>query len=420
MNLHPFKIVIIGIAMISLFSCTPKQDFTCTLKGTVIERKSDTLILGKITEDPRFKKIFIPIMNGQFEYKLKAKDVEAWELTFMDEMNNGSWRSIKFFNDQKEIRFELYPQEKFDQNMITGGKENQAYADYELKRKKHFDPILEPLDKIRDSLIEKHVFWNPQLEKLAVVRDSAKTDAEVKMISKQLDSLYDAGAELTDRGKAIQDKVALVFNEMERYQDDYFSSNTNMVGYYFMVHSVLDQSLNDQHLNKISEAYPVYAQKYPEHPYTGIVKNILEGKKNIRVGGHFIDFTLPDLNGNKKTLSKMIEGKIAVIDLWATWCGPCIMHSRAMLPIYNEYRDLGFTIVGVAAEIKDTKNLGKRLEIEKWPWENLVELDHQNHIWDTYGATFGGGKIILVDQHGVVLAINPSPDEIRAKLKELL
>jgi hypothetical protein len=81
--------------------------------------------------------------------------------------------------------------------------------------------------------------------------------------------------------------------------------------------------------------------------------------------------------------------------------------------VYNEFKDKGFTIVGVAAEFKDTKALTKRLAIEKWPWMNLVELDHKNHIWDKYGASFSGGRTILVDQTGQVIAINPSPEEIR-------
>ena len=60
------------------------------------------------------------------------------------------------------------------------------------------------------------------------------------------------------------------------------------------------------------------------------------------------------------------------IDVWATWCGPCIATSRTMIPVYNEYKNKGFTIVGVAAEIDNTDRLIKTLEREEFPWLNLV------------------------------------------------
>jgi thiol-disulfide isomerase/thioredoxin len=173
-------------------------------------------------------------------------------------------------------------------------------------------------------------------------------------------------------------------------------------------------------LYEIQKIYPAFARKFPDHPYTTLVRDILNGVDKIKVGGQFVDFTLPDLNGRSQTLSELIKGKVAVIDLWATWCGPCIKHCREMVPVYEDYHDRGFTIVGVAAEIKDTDAMKRRLDKEKWPWVNLVELDHQNHIWDKYGASFGGGKIIMVDKNGVILAINPTAEEVRKKLEETL
>ena len=45
-----------------------------------------------------------------------------------------------------------------------------------------------------------------------------------------------------------------------------------------------------------------------------------------------------------------LKGKVAVVDLWATWCGPCIQE----IPIYNELHDVfkgqDVAIVGIAVE----------------------------------------------------------------------
>jgi hypothetical protein len=91
-----------------------------------------------------------------------------------------------------------------------------------------------------------------------------------------------------------------------------------------------------------------------------------------------------------------------------------------MIPVYNEYKNKGFTIVGVAAEIDNTDRLIKTLEREEFPWLNLVELDHQNNIWNKYGIPNAAGKTILVDTNGEIIAIDPTSEEIRRILIEKL
>ena len=186
------RTVTISLAAISLFSCTP-HDFTCTLKGTVIDRKSDTLMLKRINEDERFVKIFIPIVNGKFEYKMVVKDIEAWDLTFLDEYNNGGWRDIQFFPDQKEVHFVLYPTDQYEKNSISGGEVNQAMNDYNIKRMKHFGPRLKELQKVNDSLNKNKLLYSEEFEKLMTLSSSAKTDAEEKAINSQIESLQATG-----------------------------------------------------------------------------------------------------------------------------------------------------------------------------------------------------------------------------------
>jgi len=91
-----------------------------------------------------------------------------------------------------------------------------------------------------------------------------------------------------------------------------------------------------------------------------------------------------------------------------------------MIPVYNEYKDRGFTIIGVAGEINNTNSLIKFLEREQWPWLNLVELDKQNNIWQKYGADNSGGAIFLIDQEGKILAKDPTAEEVRKELESLL
>lgn len=45
-----------------------------------------------------------------------------------------------------------------------------------------------------------------------------------------------------------------------------------------------------------------------------------------------------------------LKEKVAMIDLWVSWFDPCRRKSQSMIPVYEAYKDKGFTIVGVARE----------------------------------------------------------------------
>lgn len=50
------------------------------------------------------------------------------------------------------------------------------------------------------------------------------------------------------------------------------------------------------------------------------------------------DFKFVDLEGNEVT-PKSLEGKVAVLDFWATWCGPCRMTLPLLEKVYQQYKD---------------------------------------------------------------------------------
>src|SRR5262245_16602924 len=44
------------------------------------------------------------------------------------------------------------------------------------------------------------------------------------------------------------------------------------------------------------------------------------------------------------------EGKVLVVDLWATWCGPCRQEIPHLVAIANEYKDKGVEVIGLTNE----------------------------------------------------------------------
>ena len=58
------------------------------------------------------------------------------------------------------------------------------------------------------------------------------------------------------------------------------------------------------------------------------------------------DFTLVNLEGENVSLSDF-KGQPVLINLWATWCGPCRIEMPTIQSRFEEYRDEGFIVLAV-------------------------------------------------------------------------
>jgi thiol-disulfide isomerase/thioredoxin len=59
-----------------------------------------------------------------------------------------------------------------------------------------------------------------------------------------------------------------------------------------------------------------------------------------------LDTPLKTIDGKPFKLSEL-SGKVLVIDLWATWCGPCRSEVPELVQIQNEYGPKGVEVIGL-------------------------------------------------------------------------
>jgi peroxiredoxin len=393
-------LIITFVLALLLSSCSDKK-ITCIIKGKVIGVTSDTIILAKATDDVRFAQTMIPIRDSVFEYRLTIPKTEAYQFIYLNDFKMGRMRPIIIFPDKGEMNCTLFPSKDFRKNEISGAL-NKEYYNYKKSYEDIFPNKYRPLYDSLMKLRATDEYYNEEIKQLSRKLETEKNEEIRLKIYKKLDQTEITGNGLSQQATYYRNKIDSINTEVNNWKYRYIENNISPVSYYLIY---LDS---------------LYSQKLPEHPYTQLIGEMLKSHEKIKVGGVYPDFSAPDLNGNIIKLSDVIKNKYALIDLWASWCGPCIRSSRAMIPVYEEFKNKGFTVCGVASEINNTDQLIKRIEIEKFPWISLVELNHKNRIWLKYGVQSSGGSIFFVDPDGTILAINPDASEVRNILSEKL
>lgn len=85
------------------------------------------------------------------------------------------------------------------------------------------------------------------------------------------------------------------------------------------------------------------------------VENVAEttGSEVTTANGILSDFESTDINGNVIDESVFKGKKITMINIWATFCGPCINEMPDLGEINREYADKGFQIIGIPVDVTD-------------------------------------------------------------------
>jgi peroxiredoxin len=71
------------------------------------------------------------------------------------------------------------------------------------------------------------------------------------------------------------------------------------------------------------------------------------------------DAQLKAVNGAPIKLADY-SGKVLVVNLWATWCGPCRSEIPELVKLYREFRPQGLEIVGLSTENPEASAEGVR------------------------------------------------------------
>ena len=98
----------------------------------------------------------------------------------------------------------------------------------------------------------------------------------------------------------------------------------------------------------------------------------------LKKGFEKIEFSFPDINGKKISLNDdKFQNKVVILQLFGTWCPNCLDETNFFIPWYNENKDRGVEIIGLAYERKSdftyaSNRVKKMIEKLKVPYDFVI------------------------------------------------
>jgi len=392
---------------------SPRAAVHCRIEGRVHDRPASSLLLlyahidGDASQNSR-PTAMVPVRDGRFACDIYLEEPDICTLIFADELMNGSWYRINFIADNGTIRMDLYPEDRFQEKRIEGPAATEEYEEYNRMLKAVSQKYTQQVDSLHDC----GRYYTEECNALHKKLEQGVPSEERKKLLAQLSELYDSGRAMTEETRALIDACE---NAQRTCQLEILGGEPT-VARYALLGGMLAYKLPEKEFVDLFETR--YAPAMPDHYLTSYCRRRIDGFR-LAPGSKYVDFTAPNLEGKEHRLSDLIAGsKVALIDLWASWCGPCRRSAMAVIPVYEKYKERGFRVVGIAREKHDTRALEKAIATDGYPWITLVELNDRGHIWARYGKDNAAGVQILVDSAGTILALDPSIEELERLVAE--
>jgi cytochrome c biogenesis protein CcmG, thiol:disulfide interchange protein DsbE len=131
------------------------------------------------------------------------------------------------------------------------------------------------------------------------------------------------------------------------------------------------------------------------------------------------DFDLVSLDGQRIKLSDY-QGKVVLVDFWATWCGPCRMSIPHLVELQQKLGPSGLQVIGISMD--QTGKEGVSAFASKYKINYPIVMGTPQ-VAQSYGGIQSIPQVFLVDRQGKIqgrIVGYQAGDEMEKKVKALL
>ncbi|MFC5456595.1 TlpA family protein disulfide reductase [Prosthecobacter fluviatilis] len=148
-----------------------------------------------------------------------------------------------------------------------------------------------------------------------------------------------------------------------------------------------------------------HLKDFPEEKMNQMVEGKLKSiKASADLKAKPLELKFTAVDGREVDVSKL-QGKVVLVDFWATWCGPCVAELPNVIKAYKELHAKGFEIVGISLD-QDKAELEGFVKEKGMEWPQYFDgKGWQNEIASKYGIQ-SIPAMWLLNKKGMVVSTN--------------
>ena len=385
--------------LFALVAMAGQGQVKCHVEGELRDTtQGKTVVFCPVDVDIRVSDNYITAKadaQGRFSCEVETDRIRLYNVFLYEQWERGSWRNENFLIENNATVTLC-----FDDNtwkVVSGGPEQMLKVKMDAEAERLYVSKLNEIEKQAEKEIR------PRVEEL---QKQGKNPEEDTLLMK--------------RNREFMAEYEKLYNEYRAWEFDYYATHPMQYALYDIAERM--QYRNDRYNEMKARLMNVYHTAYENfHPKNPIHNTILtlEAAWHLTPGKPYIDFEALTPSGERVNVSSLYRGKVAVIDFWASWCGPCRQHSKDLIPLYEKYKEQGFTVVGIAHE-DEVSRMTRAAEKDGYPWQNLVDLKDELKVWQKNGLGFSGGGMYLIDRDGNILSTSTEVDELEPLIRKAL